>query len=373
MKLVRRLANSLALLIMTLFVLLLPLSLLINSASRMILSPGIMADMLKTNLINSEVLAGIAEQSMQNRDPFVSENPLQQIVQEALQRMDHEDWVELFDLVAPPEILEQITLTFVQGFSDWISEASEENDLTIDLQPLKMNIVSQAIPVAHLILGTLPQCSNEQMLQYAMMALGLSQETPICIPPEPFFSLLLEIGNQFFPGALEILPNNIDIGILITDRSGGQKVITRGELQKWQKIAHDAWMGALLLYGIAIVMGTTSAKGFFRWAGLPMVLAGVTAAIISYFFRESSQKVAEMIASRLHIEAPALILQGMQNVFAQMVVYLSQPMARYALLMSATGVLFLLVSLLFSRRGELKYMNDEQTSEKKREKKDNEL
>jgi len=350
MKYVNKLLARIAFSIMIVVVLLLPVSLALNQALQIFNTPFAVIDLLQTHVLNSDMLASLTEEAMVNREPADPGDPVDVVINQALKQMDHDTWVQVWDLAAPPELIEEI---IGQSFADPFNlgeNPDPDPEVGIDLRPIKENVIIEAKPVLELVIGSLPDCTEEQVLQLTATALGVGQEYPACCPPEPIYTFVLELAAVSLPAELDNLPDTIDIGVRFTGGSDEQQLAFNQGIHQTKLAARFGWIGLLLLYGITIPLGGRSARGYFRWAGWPMLMAGVFSGVIAYALKQRVQDITGFISGSLQLNIPDLMLDGIWDVTAEILALLSRPMMVYAGAMMAVGAAGLLMSVVVQKK-----------------------
>ncbi len=292
MKFLGNLMRFLAVLLLALVVFSLPLALFGRSLGKIAFSPETIKAVLAEHFWNHDSAATAAEQLV---DSAVQENvtgrdPLEQFLLAGLSNLDHQQWLQLFALVAPQDVLTQTLDEFVDGFYAWLDNDSTFPVLNVDLRAWKANASLNAVPVLELILSTMPECTVDQLAQYAAGGDILNAaQIPLCRPPEPFYGLLLSSGSVVIPVQIQALPDDLNLTWRMNATPEAMLQL-KTQLQRMRLVLQWSWLAVLLLFVIAIPLGARSIPGILNWAGVPLLLSGgvtVIGALLLYLFSDT--------------------------------------------------------------------------------------
>lgn len=343
MKIVSGFFKVIAFILMTAVVIGLPLVLLGNQVAQPLLNPESMRD-----LITHDLLAHITTEQIEQRQLPASGNQVEGFVIQLLQHLSHEEWVDFYTLVAPPEIMDGLTTQVVDGVNGWLD--GSDADIVISLQPLKANITAQAEQVMTMMLGTLPGCTTDQVLQMAAFAAGLAQEIPLCTPPEPVYSVIFDYGVAQLPSGLAVLPDNYQISIAQFENINPQISRFVGIVRAGHEVMEQGKVVLLLAYLVAIPLGTRSLTGFFRWGGWPSLFTGMHALALGLLLQFSHTRMAERLLSFPSFESLAAIKLPLVSIFDEVLRNSSRPMFIAAAVLILWGVVALTLASVLGRK-----------------------
>jgi hypothetical protein len=265
---------------MVILVIFLPITLLIQGVGSLLLSPGELVELLDESIVDAEVIASVAENEINRRD-FNSQrdNPALNIAVEGLRNLDHDQWVELTHLVAPPDLINQTVEEVLVGYYRWVDSSDEVPEISIDLEDWKSNLVTNFIPALELVMFALPECNDTQLNQFFNQG-NLTSEAPACRPTEPVYGIFIEQAGTIFPAFIEDLPDNYKLGSELEAENIDWKSAKKN-LQKLAFITQASWIAMLVIFVVAIPMGARSLSGVFNWAGWPVLLAGILTLILA--------------------------------------------------------------------------------------------
>ena len=343
MKFVSGFFKVIALLLMVLVVLGLPLALLGNQVTQPLLD----ADRMQA-LVSPQLLAQVTVYRLQQRPLPDSSNAAQAYMLQVLQMMTKEDWVTFYQLVAPPDVTDGFTSQLVSGVSGWLDGA--DTDILLDLQPIKANIMAQAQPVVSLVLSTLPACTANQLVQMTAYATGLGQEIPLCVPPEPFYSVVMDVGVSMLPAGLAAVPDDLQISAaqLATDNPRLSRMVHILRISRL--VTRMGWIALTLVYLVAIPLGARSLAGAFKWAGWPALLAGLQSLLLGLLLQFSHGGLADALLRQSPIGSINVVAGPLAAIFDGVLLQAARPMLLASGIMLGWGIVALALGAILGRK-----------------------
>lgn len=356
MKLISSFFRFLAFVLVLIFILLLPLSLLARNVGLMLFDREVMVELLGEHLLDSEVAAAAVQEGVQTMFESTGEVEegseegavVNQMVREGLTALDEEDWVRLIELIAPKELLTRSLAQAMGGLYEWLDNDEVAPRLMMDLKPWKRNIDRNAVVVMEMVLNALPQCTPAEIQEILLGGGAVEADAfPMCRPPEPIYSELLSRGAALVPKQLAKSPNVISLGRqldvaeeeLLEIKNGVRNVRT-GLLFGWALVA-----GLLLL---AIPMGARSIVGFFRWVGWPVLIGGILSALVAVLLLISSGVVVENL-DRFFTDIPSAMLIPVEALLSGALETIGGRMLAQAGVLTVLSVMALLAALVIAK------------------------
>jgi hypothetical protein len=353
MKLISGILKFFAILLMAFVVIALPLALLLRNVSRVMFSPETIVQLLEENVLDADVLASVAQQSVEEADPLGGrneENPYAELLQVGFRDLSHDDWVRIFMLISPPELLSQTLKQILKGYYDWIDGTKSVPQIQLDVRPWKRNIINNAVPVVEIVLSKLPHCSPDEIEIYNMSRdTGDYSDIPNCRPPEPHYSVILDGAATYVPPEVSKFPDELDVGKPTLENNRNLDEVRRS-LKRMQIGMSTGWIIVLIVFLIAIPMGIRSISDLFKWAGWPLVLAGAWALVISLVLLFFSEGILSGMGGLIFQDAPRIILAPVEAVVSAILIFLSRPLLFQAAVMIVLGGGALVVGVLLSGR-----------------------
>jgi len=338
--------------LMAVFVFGLPFALLIQGFGSLLLSPGKMVEMLEDHIIDPEIISSYAEyQVSQLEFEATSENAVLQIAVDGLSNMDHEEWLLLTNLLAPPELISQTIDDGLEGYYGWLDGTSPVPGIQIDLKPWKSNLSTNFIPVLELIMFALPECTDAQQLVF-LAEVQLGSEITSCRPQDPIYALFIEQAGIFVPSLLENMPNEYNLGRALQQNDQIDWVAAKESLSGLATISQNSWIVLLIVFAIAIPMGARSFSDVFSWSGWPILLAGLITLVIGALLLLFSQGgLADLNpTSDMLLAAPDVLTQSLRKLIGAGLRFVARPMLIEAGAMILLGGLAVVLAIIISSR-----------------------
>jgi hypothetical protein len=267
------LARLIALALAALFILTAILSFLFSTLGRQLFN----ADLYKRALVDQrlyERLPGLIAEMVTST--ALSDSPVG--MPPFIASLKASDWEGLIRTLLPPADLKAMTedtldqvFAFLRGESD---------TATISLVQLKARLSSQAgVDAVMDLLRAQPACTAEQVIQLGAAALGGQGEIVLCSPPEyilelvaPMIQALLEQTAASLPDQAIVLKPGFGGSASQPGPLGNDPVRTLRTVRLILGLSPLLPLGLLLLIALFAVR---SIKGWMRWWGIPIFLAGL--------------------------------------------------------------------------------------------------
>jgi hypothetical protein len=219
----------------------------------------------------------------------------------------------------------------------------------------KANAEANAPQVMAIVLDAMPPCNAEQIGALTLDALtsaqGLLENISACNPPEPFYSAIVNNANLLLKASLQTAPDSIDISQL-GQSNGAPNELTqlKTNLSQVRTVLNWTWVGIAGIGALAVVAGATGFTSALRWAGWPLLLAGVLALVFGLALQLFSlQFLDNFLSQPLMAEAGAVGALG-RAIAGGALDLVSKPLLLQGLLMSALGAGGIYVASLVTKR-----------------------
>lgn len=328
---ISRLLKFLAGLVMGFVVIALPIVLLIESVGSILFSQSKMVKLVEDTL-NREMLAEMASASVREWQGNPNSGFVENLAVVGFKNFEQSDWVNFFELVAPPSVTSQTVGEVLNGFYVWLdSDTLVLPVFQIDLRGWKGALTTNAIPVTQLVFGKMPECSADQMLAFGLSGDYSVANLPLCRPGEPVYGGLMEKVSILVPS---VLANYDDDYTINTGLAAGQNVelieTFKRQLRNIRTIFQYGWLAVGLIFFVGILMGARSLKEMLRWSGTTLLWAGagtLGGALILVFLKNQvitivggmllqdvsgswSPLINSMINSSVNMVSQPLLLEG---------------------------------------------------------------
>lgn len=302
MKVISGLLKFAAYILMIIFVIAFPVSLLGRGIARTIFSTEGFVQSLAQDLVNADVFASIAEGVVEGMQQDLDvQSREEQYFFGVMSNLDHDDWIEVVELVAPSDLLEQTTDEFINGFYGWLNGPDPVPEIEIDMREWKHSIQTATVPVMEIVLDALPNCSASEIEYFST-----GEEIPFCKLPEPYYSDLLVATSSDMANRLSETPDVYSFADSLLQEDGASQSFERikQRLLTARSILSTSWLVILAAYLIAIPLGARSLQGAFSWGGWPMVISGIFTLILSlliFLFGGGAVSIIGRAASELPV------------------------------------------------------------------------
>jgi hypothetical protein len=191
------------------------------------------------------------------------------------------DWNLLLSTLLPPADLQKMT---EDGLDQVFSYLNGDTDSArISLVALKQRVAGPAGQEAiKLVLTSQPPCTLEQLTQLALSIFKGSGALIMCQPPAEMLGVAVSIVQSSMQAVVAPIPDEVEImkpaSSSVPATGGGPLGNDPRALIRTVRAA--AWLSPLVPIGLLLLvalLGVRSLKGWLRWWGIPMFIAGLIA------------------------------------------------------------------------------------------------
>jgi hypothetical protein len=251
--------------------------------------------------------------------------------------------------VFPASWMRQQAENLVDQFWRYFNLEEDQLHLLVDFRPVKANLSGPGSPqIVSSIVEGLPPCSEEEILAFGLKSLsGESADLPLCRPPDELLGLSNLLVGGVLQGIAGALPDEVDLGTLartgagLAGESGGQ------DWFGWYRVFRLVlpWMPVLALFSLVAtaLLGLPTYRGSFFWAGLALLLPGISALVIALLGGLWVSQAAPLLVQSLFgdMVVSSVLVQLTGEVFRRF----TTASAVFALLVTFLGVLLIAGSL----------------------------
>ncbi|MBI3159875.1 MAG: hypothetical protein HYZ26_09785 [Chloroflexi bacterium] len=358
MKIISRLFQAFAVLMLLLAVPALALTLAARNLGRVVFERQRILSLANENFLDPEFLAAVGQQAVQGAleappAPGDETNGINQLAVYALSNLTRGQWVEMMTLIAPQELTSQMTETAIAGFYDWLDDPDALlPEVVLDLAPFKENLAQNALPVIEMAVNALPPCDAESIRTYQELPdLGEAASLPQCRPPEPFYSEILNLGANEIPTLVRRSPDTLDFGSGLLPQQGRDLAQLKTDLLMARNLLRRAWLLPSALLASAVLLGARSLKAGLRWTGWPLLLTALAllaAGMGLTIFSEAL--ITGAFAAPAMESLPNALVTSIRASGATFINFIALPTLRQGLLLAALAILLLWVASRMARR-----------------------
>lgn len=346
-----------AILVLLIFVLLLPVTLVARDVGALIFDPATTKSLVRNNLLDSQLIAGLARQATQEMlfpsavEGEASETQEQKseegidiaALEEALSNLSEEDWKKVTELTAPTALVEQTVNQVVDAYSLWLNGDQDFPPLQLDLKLWKENAQNNAGAVMMVLLDAMPACSAQEVQQISTenmtTAEGVAGSIRACRPPEPYYGAMINNADLLIRETLRRAPDLIDLNLMTQDTEAPNELVQfKTSLTRARLAVNWSWLAVAGLGALAVAVVAHGLKSLLRWAGWPLLLTGAITVVLGLglkFF--SLHFLDQLLASALSSEAGAVGAMG-KAIAGGALDLVSTPLLLQGLVISAAGI-----------------------------------
>lgn len=263
-------------------------------------------------------------------ETMVSTTTDQEKLPVVMRGMSIQAWDAYFRTLLPQDVLKAMGDEALNSVFAYLN--MQTNSAQLSLAPLKASMVSDTgVQAVFTILKTQPDCTLRQMGQMATDLLSNGQ-IEFCNPPEDMLPLLTPMIQGQMQVASLAIPDQVTIISAPPENDPRQKLQTVRVVMRLSPLVPLVF---LLLLTVIIV---NSLKSWLNWWGLPFIVTGGLAALMSLSGAPVIGAVFQRIlVNRMPAFLPTLMLDYASNLSSAMVQTLLAPVLWQGLILALIG------------------------------------
>jgi hypothetical protein len=231
----------------------------------------------------------------------------------------------------------------------------QTNSAQMSLQPLKASMNSEAaVQAVYSLLNTQPDCT---LIQVAQMTFNLltAQDIQFCKPPEQLHPLLTPVIHAQMQVTALTIPDHITFANAEGVAPQNDPRVKLQNVRLLMRLTPLLPLGLLLLLTLLAV---NSLKSWLDWWGVPFLITGLIAIIISLSGAPViGALLRQMITRRAPAYLPAAFADYARELAAAMVNALTRPILWQGLILAILGLIMFLCSKYIGRKQTTKPVN----------------
>ena len=281
------LPKTLAFVLVLVFLLALPLSLLAFDVWRVVFNPPLIKKIIAEEVIQSDLIPVAlewfshqrAQQRVDSGEALAGVNEPDIIL--LMSFLDREDWRAIKQEVLPDEILIKWTAVAVEGVYAWIDSDERVPQITWDLTPFIQRVNSEhgtnAILIAY---DKLPPCTQTEIDDFThrqALAPGTEVLYNLCEFPAPWHDDQIGDYKNALANVVKSLPPEFaltDELARVADRGGAGPEALKRQLRLIRTLGMLAWVLPLLLVLLIAGLAVRSLTSLAQWLGVPLMVGG---------------------------------------------------------------------------------------------------
>ncbi len=250
-----------------------------------------------------------------------------------LNTLTAEDWQALLSVLLPPELLQPMTENVLDQVFTYLN--GEADSARISLAPLKKQLTGQASQEAlKILLAAQPACIQEQLSQMTVIISTGKGGLALCAPPKETLDWLLPEMQVQLSALVARMP---DEAVIIKPPSRSAPPGNGGPLGNdppavLRKIHLGIRLSPLLPLGLLLLVtlfGVRSLKGWLRWWGVPMFIAG----LIAFCVAIASQPALDWAwVTYIVVRIPPLVSASIPEIGHELARFLVQDLMKWIML-----------------------------------------
>jgi hypothetical protein len=342
-----------AVMLLALFVIAFPLSLVLRDVGSLLFNPETTKALVGQNLRGSELMASLARQATQQL--LLTEGPengTANPAQLALSQLSDEHWKQITELIAPESLVEETADQVVDAFSIWLNTQAAFPEVQINLTALKDNAIANAGEVVTVVMNGLPACDADSLaaLNFTEGAESLVASIPLCLPPEPVYSLVIASAELSMTQMLDNAPDTIDLGQLNQGQAPAELTQLKQNLVSMRTFLNWSWLAVAIIGLIGVAMGGSGIASYLRWASWPLALAGVVVLIFGIGLQLFSLNFLDQFLGAVLEQGPGAMGSLGTAIASGALNLITQPLLLQGLVITVIGTTALIYSRILARQ-----------------------
>ncbi len=265
------LLRALAVVLAAAFMLSLPAAIIAYDLGRVVFSPEVVSQVVIQRLVEGGAFRRVLIAALFGEQAQGSE------IAQALSRLSPSEQEEAMAILVPSGWAEDQVARIVSGLYAWVDNARPAPDLSLDLRPLRENLLTgAAADLVELVVDSWPSCTLEQLAEMSQAA-STTGEVPVlyCEPSEPFRSLLVQFATEALRDQARQMQTVRPLGQEAAQALGAVDIVALKErLRLLRLLGQGGWMLAASILGLILACAVRSWKELGRWWGIPSIAAG---------------------------------------------------------------------------------------------------
>ncbi|MBT4268738.1 MAG: hypothetical protein HOK67_31860 [Deltaproteobacteria bacterium] len=281
-----KILKTLSIVMLIVFGLALPVSLLVTDVSRQVFSEEGLTELTMASTLSNEGLPQRIRETIWFHHWYSEKLEYGPRLLATGIRADQ--WVDLFAIVLPEKEREKVVSSVTGGLFTWLENDEAYPQIRVDLAPALANVHSNADEAALWAINGLkiPACKENRVKELQTGNYGNELKALIsCRPPvaerkgvaEHLAPIVLKMLDQANP------PQSIDVTQQLKSRfEEGKMVAMKSKLNQARKALSLIWILPFVVFILALALVVRSREQLMRWAGWSLLASGATGGILAW-------------------------------------------------------------------------------------------
>jgi hypothetical protein len=249
--------------------------------------------------------------------------------------------------LVPPDQLEALTDSILDAVFAFLN--GESDSITVSLAPLKQNLTGEAgVQVFMQVLSASPDCTPEQVLEFALGSLSTEDGLIFCKPPEEAMALVAPLIESQIQSMMRGIPDEIALPLGAQERS--RQFIER--LNRIRTLMQLSLLVPIVFLLLILIFAIRNLNEWLTWWAIPFVITGGLSALLALIGAPFIRLVLDFAFQQGTSEMPAVFLDLMPDMAGSLAKQILRPLAIEGIILAVIGV-GMLVALRFRNRAAL--------------------
>lgn len=235
--------------------------------------------------------------------------------------------------LVPPDQLEALTDSVLDAVFAFIN--GESDSITISLAPIKQNLTGETGVQAFMrIFSASPDCTPEQLLQFALGSLSTEDGLVLCNPPEEALVLVAPLIESQIQSMTRGIPDEIALPLAAQGRS--RQLIER--LDRIRILMQLSLLIPIAFLFLILIFAVRNLNELLKWWGIPLIIAGSVSAIFALIGAPAIRRLLDFLFSQGTSDIPAVLLDLMPDIAGSLARQILRPLAIEGIVLALIGI-----------------------------------
>jgi hypothetical protein len=211
---------------------------------------------------------------------------------------------DLVRLLFPPQWVQAQAESLIDQFWAYYNFETPDLRLVVDFSAVKTRLQTDPdLRVVQIIVQSLPVCTQQDVLNFALLALqGKLDQAPLCRPPDAFIEVTNAVVTELLRGAGSLAPGQVDLAVVLRlpgALTGAPRAAQPGPAFQVYRIFRlvGPWLllGSLACLTAVVSWSRQTARGPLFWSGAGLLLPGFAALVIALLLAFGSNQIAPLL------------------------------------------------------------------------------
>jgi hypothetical protein len=354
----KTIAKILAFILVLVFIIVLPLSLLVFNTGRVLFTPELVKQVITDEVVNSDLipigLEWYSERQAETRQASVDPQTglAEPDILLLISFLDRDDWREIKEEALTDLILTEWVSSFVDDVYEWIDGEDNVPQVYLTLSSFKERVSSEhgvnAILIAY---NNLQPCTQAEIDDFQARLDSVSPGSfvayNLCIFPEPWREDQFNDYVNSLNGLVAQVPSEFAFTEELTQVQDTEQVVgaekIKSLLRLVRTLAQVSWLIPLGVLVLILILVVRSLKSLGRWWGFPFLVGGLVTLLPAIIYR---WLITTLIGFSVLSETPEIILEEVTRTISRLASEIFQPMLYQTIVIVGAGILLIILMIV---------------------------